>query len=1179
MKREPLSKVMKRSHRCMGWSSTGAGRSSSNTYLTGRREFFRVGRSSETFDRQNTDRFPVRLKVQFQAVLDAFPNDTTFSFTSPSDISEAAIAMATMHLPRNQGSLTSSTSSLRKRRLKEISEDAEENVVPVQEAYKESNLRRENTLDEKPVVVDKPEDIPPLHVEEDHAPDELPASAIRAKALLARRKEVEAEKFSAQVAAAAFPMPPASPEGKSQRLPHSEVLALSAKSTVLTTSPPTDKSLPATPQGTPPQTPAEPFSRDARPSQDNATDSPEGSRPSLTAERLEHAQRLSNHEDNGIGRWTTDVATYADFKPKKKKLAPRPHVETKRPRTSGTSDESGRIRPVANLPTTVRVSERRPPPVNGNSLRPSSQQSSRSVPGRFAGSSHAPNIMPPLPSPVHLTSLYRPESRRSTSQAPSVAADGSTVTPEKMRLMKALQLRKRNMLVNQRTSASTATSAHTHSGSLASSNTSRGIDPANSTMKSDSNGFLAEPAESSKIQTSNTTSPTSATQSENHSHAASSFTSQEAIVKRKESLSSDTSSSITPRADASTNKRRSTRSKRHSAKLEAPSSTSTEVPLAGKPETQGIPDDTSPSYEIENMARANQLSDALAKSAQEETAPLSKPTQQFPPISRNSTASRSKRGQHVPEPLRVPAPGDVSEVSDGESFMDELEHATVHEAKPVSVARTPVTPVMSKIAGWKDPSRSVSTPVAPPQSSTDSLTKTKSSGGRSASTALPAWPPASAEQAPVPLTKKSTLGSGISKRIKALETVTTRNTSPPRQAVKPEPSTRSAFTNFMKRSSMIMHPQSNAPNTSTDTLPARRSPGSTASPDRERTPQAARPWVQQSGSNTQVLTPTQKGETISVTARIIRDFDNEDVPAPKTAPGDINLHRSPLIVEHERQDENRPRLPRDYSAVTIDSSMRDLDQGDKSGRFSFASHRSMSAPRLNTADSTTSKMSSFMNSGRKAFTKSTSDHSSLSEDKPKASRATRLMQRVSNLKGGRKISRNMFSSTSTDLGKDQAQYGRSAVIEERNEPDSRHPSLADSLLHVVDIGDVNVQFPESLLWKRRFIRIDDQGYLIFSPPANDTTSRSVARKYHLSDFRVPALPDAEREEMAWSVILDMRDGSCVQCACENKSTQQQVLQSKCSRGICVSSTNLNSACRCTQRISSTVRRFVRGVWF
>ncbi len=76
------------------------------------------------------------------------------------------------------------------------------------------------------------------------------------------------------------------------------------------------------------------------------------------------------------------------------------------------------------------------------------------------------------------------------------------------------------------------------------------------------------------------------------------------------------------------------------------------------------------------------------------------------------------------------------------------------------------------------------------------------------------------------------------------------------------------------------------------------------------------------------------------------------------------------------------------------------------------------------------------------------------------------------------------------------------------------------------------------------MRIDDQGNLIFSPPATDGSIRTVSRKYHLGDFKRPALPDLEREEMAWSVILDLKDGRSIQCACENKNSQRQVLQSE-----------------------------------
>jgi hypothetical protein len=146
------------------------------------------------------------------------------------------------------------------------------------------------------------------------------------------------------------------------------------------------------------------------------------------------------------------------------------------------------------------------------------------------------------------------------------------------------------------------------------------------------------------------------------------------------------------------------------------------------------------------------------------------------------------------------------------------------------------------------------------------------------------------------------------------------------------------------------------------------------------------------------------------------------------------------------------------------------------------------------------------------------------------------MKRMSNLAS----SRNKSQSASKE------HQSHTSTIQEQSEF-LRENSISESLLHVVDIGDVNVQFPDSLLWKRRFMRIDDQGYLIFSPPMTDANMKSVARQYHLSDFKRPSLPDLEREEMAWSVLLDLKDGRCVQCACESKHSQQQVLQSEFSR--------------------------------
>jgi len=148
------------------------------------------------------------------------------------------------------------------------------------------------------------------------------------------------------------------------------------------------------------------------------------------------------------------------------------------------------------------------------------------------------------------------------------------------------------------------------------------------------------------------------------------------------------------------------------------------------------------------------------------------------------------------------------------------------------------------------------------------------------------------------------------------------------------------------------------------------------------------------------------------------------------------------------------------------------------------------------------------------------------------------MQRVSNLSTSSR--RNIAGAFSTS-SKDEVTSDR---ITEQAENDHDLASVAESVSHVVDIGDVNVQFPDTLLWKRRFLRIDDQGYLIFTPPTMERNTRNISRKFHLSEFKKPTLPDVEREEMAWSILLDLEDGSCIQCACESKYTQTQVLRSR-----------------------------------
>jgi len=97
------------------------------------------------------------------------------------------------------------------------------------------------------------------------------------------------------------------------------------------------------------------------------------------------------------------------------------------------------------------------------------------------------------------------------------------------------------------------------------------------------------------------------------------------------------------------------------------------------------------------------------------------------------------------------------------------------------------------------------------------------------------------------------------------------------------------------------------------------------------------------------------------------------------------------------------------------------------------------------------------------------------------------------------------------------------------------------------IGDVNVQFPDNLLWKRRSLCLDTQGWLILSAVqgatagAKDKLAGAGVKRYHMSEFKRPYAPDVEVQELPNSVVLDLIQGSCLQVACGDRSGQTQTL--------------------------------------
>jgi hypothetical protein len=162
---------------------------------------------------------------------------------------------------------------------------------------------------------------------------------------------------------------------------------------------------------------------------------------------------------------------------------------------------------------------------------------------------------------------------------------------------------------------------------------------------------------------------------------------------------------------------------------------------------------------------------------------------------------------------------------------------------------------------------------------------------------------------------------------------------------------------------------------------------------------------------------------------------------------------------------------------------------------------------------------------------------SSSEDKgsKKSNRASRMLRRMSSsLSSGRKALAHTVSPT----------------VREESEPASisQVPQQSDSQAPNFDMGDVNVQFPDSLLWKRRSMLLDSQGFLILSPAltavgnGKATTAGGATRRFHLSEFRFPVVPDMEMEELPNSVLLDFFAGGGLQIACEDRAGQGRILE-------------------------------------
>lgn len=83
------------------------------------------------------------------------------------------------------------------------------------------------------------------------------------------------------------------------------------------------------------------------------------------------------------------------------------------------------------------------------------------------------------------------------------------------------------------------------------------------------------------------------------------------------------------------------------------------------------------------------------------------------------------------------------------------------------------------------------------------------------------------------------------------------------------------------------------------------------------------------------------------------------------------------------------------------------------------------------------------------------------------------------------------------------------------------------------------------LWKRRHTTLTPDGELCFSPPSTSTTTTlnsKTTKRFPLTDFKNPPyIPDLDRQELPFSMVLDFADGTSLQVACEDSRGLRRVL--------------------------------------
>lgn len=566
-----------------------------------------------------------------------------------------------------------------------------------------------------------------------------------------------------------------------------------------------------------------------------------------------------------------------------------------------------------------------------------------------------------------------------------------------------------------------------------------------------------------------------------------------------------------------------------------------------------------------------------------------------------ATSSRRMKRRAMVEPIKTDleltdrsAANSDAHFSSDDDLMDELQSAVIQDAQPISVSKSPVSPVFPSPKKRNRFSRTFSSPTRKERVGSQHLIPPTKADPSRAVSASAAYLNRMSQQPAKPMVTKVNLGSGISQRIKALEKLSSLAPGATANSGVNAPSSGASPAFFSVRKASVRGSRSPSIAERANSL-NRNSPSPCESP--KSSPETFKLRERSSSSKGRVDTFTvqpvpmnkpqnSRPESISVTARIIRD-PNQPFPTKSELGKDpsqyapLDLKQSPLVIDHQRAipthtketvQDRRLSISSRTSKTTTSQERRSsftvvkdlIHQGRSSiserrrsitiePTVSSASVLSPTRPPSTHANGSPSNRSALSLSSRRSSRDAAggsfsppptarSSSSASDEREKKANRASRMLRRMSS----------SISSSRKNIA-----HALSPTVREESEPfssasrDSSHPSLSATVaIASVNIGDVNVQFPDTLLWKRRSMLLDSQGYLIVSPALTahgndkDKANAGAVRRYHLSAFRTPAIPDVETQELPNSVVLDFLEGGGLQVACEDRGGQGRVLSSK-----------------------------------